>query len=42
MFKFSSILYSKREAWINRIQREAFVKSEILNNSNPSVHNISA
>lgn len=42
MIQFSPILYSKREAWLNRIKREAFVKSEISNNNQPSVYNISA
>ena len=42
MLKFSSIHFSKREVWINRIKREAIVKQEILNNSKPTVSNISA
>ena len=41
MVQFTKTLHSKREAWINRIKREAFVKNEILNNSKPSVYNIS-
>lgn len=40
--KFTTINFSKREAWIDRIRREAFVKNEINNNALPSVSNISA
>lgn len=42
MINMNIIAKIKREAWTSRVQREAIVKKEILNNSKPTVSNISA